>query len=146
MPERRFRLATVLRLRESARDECRARLAESLRADQALLDQITRLGVERNRVQSECRMAARPGNIDLGRLVDAHRYVVSLIAREESLHERRQSLAVEIQERREALVKADQDVQVLEKLRDRRRARERVEEERKEAKRIDEAALQAAIA
>ena len=145
MPEPRFRLATLLRLRESARDECRSRLAESQRADQELLDQLTRLGSEQQRVQSECRKAAGPGAVAVERLVEAHRYAVSLRAREHGLNERRQKLAVEIQQRRQALVTADQEVQVLEKLRDRRRERHRLEEGRKEAKQIDEAALQAAV-
>ncbi len=146
MSEPRFRLATLLRLRESTRDECRARLAESQRADQELVDQLTRLGMEQQRVQVECRKAAGPGDVDLDRLVEAHRYAVSLRNREEELKQRRQTLAAEIQQRRQALLQADQDVQVLEKLRDRRLERHRAEEERKEAKQIDEAALQAAVA
>jgi flagellar export protein FliJ len=146
MPEPRFRLATLLRLRESTRDERRAQLAESQRADQELLDQLTRLGMEQQRVQDECRQAAGPGDVQIGRLVESHRYAVSLRTREEELRQRRQTLAVEIQQRRQALVKADQEVQVLEKLRDRRLERHRLEEERKQAKQIDEAALQAAVA
>jgi len=146
MPEPRFRLATLLRLRESARDECRARLAEAHKADQEIIDQLTRLGLEQQQVQEECRKAAGPGDVDLDRLVEAHRYVVSLRTREEELRQRRQTLAAEIQQRRQALLKADQDVQMLEKLRDRRLERHRLEEERQEAKQIDETALQAAVA
>jgi flagellar protein FliJ len=146
MPEPRFQLATLLRLRESARDECRGRLAETQRADEAIVDQLARLGMERQRVHSECRTAAGPGDVNVARLVETHRYVVSLRSREEELRRRRQTLAVEIQERRQALLKADQEVQVLEKLRDRRLERQRLEEERRLAKQIDEAALQAATA
>jgi flagellar export protein FliJ len=145
MADPRFQLATLLRLRESTRDECRARLAEAQRTDQELLDQLTRLGIEQQHVQEECRKAAGPGDVALDRLVEAHRYAVSLRTREEELKQRRQTLAAEIQRRRQALLKADQDVQILEKLRDRRLERHRVEEGRKEAKQIDEAALQAAV-
>jgi flagellar protein FliJ len=146
MPEPRFRLATLLRLRESTRDQCRARLAEAHRADEEIVEQLTRLAVERQQVQSECRKAAGPGDVQVGRLVEAHRYTLSLRAREDELHKRRQTLAAEIQRRRQELLKADQDVQVLEKLRDRRLQRHRIEEERKQSKQIDEAALQAAVA
>ena len=146
MAEPRFRLATLLRLRESTRDECRAQLAESHRADQALIDQLTRLGMEQQRVQEECRKAAGPGDVDVGRLVETHRYILSLRTREEELRQQRQTLAAEIQRCRQALLKADQDVQVLEKLRDRRLERHRLEEERQQSKQIDEAALQAAVA
>jgi flagellar export protein FliJ len=145
MSEPRFRLATLLRLRESTRDEYRARLAESQRADQELVDQLTRLGMEQQRVQVECRKAGGRGDVDLERLVESHRYAVSLRNSEGELNKRRQALAAEIQQRRQALVQADQDVQILEKLCDRRLARHRVEEERKEAKQIDEVALQAAV-
>ena len=116
----RFRLATLLRLRESTRDERRGQLAEAQRADEELVDQLTRLGMEQQQVQDECRKAAGPGDVDVDRLVEAHRYVVSLRTREEELRRQRQTLAAEIERRRQALVKADQDVQVLEKLRDRR--------------------------
>ena len=145
MSEARFQLATLLKLRESTRDECRARLAESQRADQELVDQLTRLGMEQQRVQVECRKAGGPGDVDIERLVEAHRYAVSLRNSENELKQRRQALAAEIQQRRQALLQADQEVQVLEKLRERRLERHRVEEERKEAKQIDEAALQAAV-
>jgi flagellar export protein FliJ len=145
MSEARFQLATLLKLRESTRDECRARLAESQRVDQELVDQLTRLGMEQQRVQVECRKAAGPGDVDIERLVESHRYAVSLRNSEEELKQQRQTLAAEIQQRRQALLQADQEVQVLEKLRDQRLERHRVEEERKEAKQIDEAALQAAV-
>ena len=146
MSEPRFQLATLLRLRESTRDECREQLAEADRAEQAIIDQLTRLGMEQQRVQEECRKAAGPGDVEVGRLVEAHRYAVSLRARENELRQQRQTLAAEIQRRRQALLKADQDVQVLEKLRDRRLERQRMEAERQQSKQIDEAALQAAVA
>ena len=145
MSEPRFQLATVLRLRESTRDECRGLLAEAHRADEELVAQLTRLSVEQQQVQAECRKAAGPGDVDVDRLVEAHRYVVSLRTREEELRRQRQTLAAEIQRRRQALLKADQDVRVLEKLRDRRLQRQRIEEERQQTKQIDEAALQAAV-
>ncbi len=141
MPEPRFRLATLLRLRESTRDGRRAQLAESQRADQELLDQLTRLSIEQQRVQDECRQAAGPGEVDFQRLVESHRYAATLRSREAELRQRREQLAVEIQQRRQALLEADQEVQVLEKLRDRRRERQRLEDERKQAKQIDEAGV-----
>ena len=139
-----FRLATLLRLRETTRDECRSSLAEAHRADERLLDQLARLGMEQRQSQDECRKASRPGAIEVDRLVEAHRYVSSLRAREEELRRQRQTLAAEIDRRRQSVVKADQDVQILEKLQERRLLRQRMEEARQEAKQLDEAALQAA--
>jgi flagellar export protein FliJ len=136
-------MATLLRLREVTRDERRSLLAEAHRADEELVRQLTRLGIEQQRLRDECRRAAAPGEIDVDRLVDAHRYIVGLQARERALEEQRQSLAAEIDRRRQSLVKADQDVQVLEKLQDRRQRLYRLEDERQQAKQLDESALQA---
>ena len=112
------------------------RLAEAQRADERArrpIDAARRM--EQQRVQGECRKAAGPGEVDVDRLVEAHRYAVVAcrLARAE-LHEQRQALAAEIDRRRQSLFKADQDVQVLEKLRDRRLRRYRLEEERQQAK------------
>ena len=77
-------------------------------------------------------------------LVEAHRYVATLRAREEELRRQRQTLTLEIDRRRQSLVKADQDVRILEKLQERRLKRQRLEDARHEAKMLDEAALQMA--
>lgn len=138
-----FRLATLLRLREAARDQLRIALAEACRADEELADQLIRLGLERQRLQAECRAVAEPGAVDIDRLVETHRYVSALRLREKDLQEQRRTAAVEIDRRRQSLVEADQNVQALEKLRDRRFERHRLEEERQEAKHLDEIALQA---
>jgi flagellar protein FliJ len=138
-----FRMATLLRLREAARAERRLHLAEAHRADEELARRLTQLDTEQQRLQDECRQAAGPGEIDASRLAEAHRYIAGLHDRESELQEERESLTVEIDRRRELLVKADQDVQILEKLRDRRLRSRRLEEERQESKRLDEAAIQA---
>jgi flagellar protein FliJ len=144
MPEFRFRLATLLQLRETARDQCRAALAEARRADAALADRLDRAGQQRQRVESELRAAAGPGAIDMARLVEAQLYVSVLQALEADLRQERQTLAAEIDRRRQTLVKADQDVKALEKLRQRRLECHRRHEERREAQQLDEVALHAA--
>jgi flagellar protein FliJ len=141
MPEFRFRLTTLLRLRENTRDERRWRLAESQRADEDLQRQLSQLGAEQQRLQALCRKAAAPGALDLGRLVDADRYAAVLRAEESELHRRRETLAAEIQSRRQAVLQADREVKALEKLRGRQQQRHRQESERRESKRLDEAAV-----
>jgi flagellar protein FliJ len=142
MPQFRFRLATLLRLGEIARDSRRAELAESQRADDHLRRRLDRLITEQRRLETTCRAAAGPGAVDVGELVEAHRYATALRAEEEELKHKRQVLAAEIDFRRQAILAADRDVQVLEKLRERRQALHRLEEERQLAKQLDEAALQ----
>ncbi len=143
MGEFHFQLATLLRVRETARDECRVSLAEAQRADEELQEQLTRLGEIRLGLQEECRKVAEPGSLDVERLAEAHRYVASLRLDEENLRRRRETLAVEIERRRQAVLAADRDVRVLDKLRERRLQRHRIEEGRRESKLLDEAALRA---
>jgi flagellar protein FliJ len=143
MTQFRYRLATLLRLREVGRDRRRVELAEAQRADEDLRGQIERLNVEQKRLQEACRAAAGPGAVDVDELVEAHRYAAALRAEEEGLRQKRHALAAEIDGRRQALLSADRDVQVLEKLRERRQALNRLEEERQLARQLDEAALQA---
>jgi flagellar protein FliJ len=144
MPQFRFRLATLLRLRETVRDRRRVQLAESRRADADLAGQLERLAGQQQRLEAERRQAAGPGSVDAGQLLAAHRYAVALEQQKEDVRQRRQTLAVEIDRRRQALLAADRDVQVLEKLRERRDDQHRREEERRAARLLDEAALQAA--
>ena len=143
MPEFRFRLATLLRLRQSVRDEFRLRLAESQRADEDLRDRLTRLDAERRQLQGRRRRAG-PGEVDVDRIVEVERYTSVLRSEEERLQQRRETLAVEIQQRRQSLLKADQDARSLEKLRERHLLRHRREQWRRESKQLDEVALHAA--
>jgi flagellar export protein FliJ len=136
-----LRLATLLRLRALTRDERRTLLAAAHRDDEELVRRLTRLGGQQQRLRDDCRHAAGPGEIDIDRLVAAHRCAVGLQARERELREQRQSLAGEIERRRQSLVEADQEVQILEKLQDRRHQAQRLDAERQEAKQLDEAAL-----
>ncbi len=144
MAQFHFRLATLLRLRESVRDERRVQLADVERADAELQARLTGLAGQQRQLQHECRTAAGPGEVDLPRLVEAHQYAAALRAEEAELQQQRQALAVEIDLRRQALVEADRDVQTLEKLRESQQQAHRQEEERQDSKRLDEAALQSA--
>lgn len=142
MAEFRFRLDAVLRVRQNTRDQCRLRLAEVLCADETLRERLSRLGAEYERLQADRRQALGHGELNIERLVDAERYAAVLKTEENALRQERETLAGEIQRRRETLLEADRNAKALEKLRERQRQRYRLEEERREAKRIDEVAAQ----
>ena len=133
-----FRRQTLLRLREAARDERREQLAEVMRIDDALRKQLAEL----EGLQSEARALQRlgVGRVDVDRLLEAQRYeaVVAL----EILHVERQRAAVaeEMNKRREALVEADREFKVLEKLREKRLQEHGAETLAQEMKVLDEAA------
>jgi flagellar protein FliJ len=144
MPKFHFRLATLLKLRETTRDECRAQLAEAHRADAQLELRWKRLDAEQQQLLCECRTAAGPGALDLRRLIEAQQYAATLRDQQQRLCQQRRTLAAEIDRRRQEVIEADREVRTLEKLRDNQALAHRQEEDRQEGKRLDETALQTA--
>jgi flagellar FliJ protein len=142
MPKFDFRLAPLLRLREATRDGWRVELAQSQRTDLELQHQLMQIEQQQKRLQRQWRQAAGPGEVDLPCLAEADRYAASLRAQEEQLRQQRRTLAAEIDRQRQALIEADRDVRTLEKLRENQFQAHCHEENRQDAKRLDEAALQ----
>ncbi len=140
MPKFQFRLATLLRLREATRDERRGRLAEAYRVDEVVEAQLESVAGELDWLRGRCRRVAGPGKVDVDQLTETQRYELALRAQQMQLRQQREQVAVEIERRRRALIAADRDVRVLEKLRDRQAENHRQTENRLEIKQLDEAA------
>ena len=140
MAKFKFRLATLLRLREVTRDERREELAEAFRADNVLSERIDHVEEELGWMERTCRTLAAPGTVDVDRLVDAERYERVLRSQRDELGGQREAVGAEIQRRRQKLLGANRNVRVLEKLRDKHAARHRGRENRQELKQIDEVA------
>ena len=145
MAKFKFRLATLLRLREAARDDRRAELAEAYRADSILQERSDYVRKELGWLKDQCRQAAGPGTVDVDRLVEAQRYELTLKAQQGQLGRQREAVTAEIERRRETLVDANREVRVLEKLRDKQAGDHRREEIRQEIKQLDEVASQLAV-
>jgi flagellar export protein FliJ len=139
MSDFKFRLATLLRLRETTRNERREELADSQRAEAALRQQADQLQAEWDHLVSMTRQAACPGAVDIGRLIEIHRYQQTVESQRRQLDEQLTAKTAEVGRRREALMEADRDVRTLEKLRDSQQMRHHLESHREEIKRIDEA-------
>ena len=127
-----FRLSTLLGLRQSARDECRLRLAEARRADAEFANQTAELRGPTGQHPGQRRRAAGPGRVRLASLAEADRYAAALRDRHADLRRRRETLADELERRRLALVEADREVKSLEKLCDRDQQRHQLEAARQE--------------
>jgi len=140
MAKFKFRLATLLRLREAARDQRREALAAAYRAEDLLREQLGRVAREVGWLRGQCRRVAAPGTVDVDQLVEAQRYEVVLKARQKQLEGQREQIRAEIERRRQALVVANRNVRVLEKLRENQARRHREAENRQEIKQLDEAA------
>lgn len=118
MSKFRFRLATMLKLREATRDERRSALAEAYRADEILQGYQENIQQELAAVHRTYRQAVGPGPVEVDPLLDAQRYELTVKVQMQHLDQQRARLLEEIERRREALVYADRDVRILEKLRE----------------------------
>lgn len=142
MSKFKFRLATLLRLREMTRDERRAQLAEAYRVNDVLRSRLEGLDAELQSLRARRRASAQPGEVDVDRLVEAQRYELTLMVQRQEILSQRETVQAEIQRRRQALAEANREVRVLENLRDKQADEHRREEDRRERKRLDEASLQ----
>ncbi len=140
MSKFKFRLATLLRLREATRDQRRSELAEAYRVDDVLQKQIEYVGKEMDWLMHRYRKAAGPGIVNVDSLVDAGRYELMLRSQQNQLGRQREDVCEEIERRRESLLVADRDVRVLEKLRQKQSQRYLSEQNRQEIKLLDETA------
>ncbi len=145
MAEFKYRLATLLRIRESARDERRVQLAQAYRAEEMLRSRQQRVAEELAVLAGRIRAAAGPGAVDVDTLLDAQRFELVLKAERQQLAAQGEQVRAEVRRRHEALVEANREVQVLQKLRERQFQRWRDEEDRREVKRLDEVAQRLSV-
>ena len=116
MKKFKFRLDSLVRLREATRDERRGQLAEALRIVASLEEDMRQLQVKLGEAR-QMHTAAK-GAVDIDRLLVAERYEMVLLLEKHKLEQQLANMNVEVEKRRQALVWADQDVRVLEKLRE----------------------------
>jgi flagellar FliJ protein len=111
-----FRLAPVQRLRENVRDTRRRELADALEAERAIEQRQRELDGEIEMTVSERRTASAVGPVNVEDLANSRRYELTLQAMKYDLLSKLQMVRSEIERRRQALVQADQQVRVMEKL------------------------------
>jgi flagellar biosynthesis chaperone FliJ len=118
-----FRLAALLRYRESLRDQCRQTLARWLSRDAALAEEQDTIEEERRQQHDEMRLALQTGGDLLVDRLAGRRYRLSQLATmQQALDKQRQEVARQVDLCRHALVRADQGVKALERLSDLQRA------------------------
>ena len=82
-----------------------------------------------------------PGTIHVDRLLNTHRYELILHAQLQQLRRQRQVIATEIERRRQALVEADRELRILEKLREKHAMAFAYNEHKAHIRLLDEMAL-----
>lgn len=121
MSEFRFRFEAVLRVRRHRRDLVRMVLARVLADEQHLRDERIRLEESRRDQLAEMQRLTASGRVDLD-AVAARRWHAGRLAHEIALAEQRREAAErQVEHVRRRLVKADQEVVLLEKLEQRHR-------------------------
>jgi flagellar export protein FliJ len=143
MAKYRFRLATLRKLRESHRDELRGKLAEAFQAAQLLDEQQLAIAEEMIALQESQRRATSGETTSVNALLEAQRYQTVLRAQQGTLRDQTNLLATEVERRRQSVVEADRQVQVLEKLDKRQRLNHQQVQCRVEAREMDEIASRA---
>ena len=136
----KFRFATLLRLREAVRDEQRQELAKALEAEKILRRQILQVDEDLASLHQRARAMASPGEVDVRQVVGGPEIRVGARGSEEATGGARGAVCAEIERRRQALVEANREVQILERLRQRQNERRREEENRREIRTLDEVA------
>jgi flagellar export protein FliJ len=141
MAKYKFRLETLQKVREATRDDHRASLAEAFRAEQVLAETRGQLASETDELRNLQRSATAARYTDVNRLLEAQRYELLLKARSQELAKQAVLLAAETERRRQTLVEADRDVRVLNLLEERQQRQFDLEQQRLEAKQLDEIAI-----
>jgi flagellar export protein FliJ len=135
-----FKLDPLLKLRKNQRDIRQQRLAEVLRHDDALLADRRRTEAERNTQIEELRLLGNSGaDIDIDASTSRRFYAAQLSGQIDDIDARRTALGRQIEECRQALVRADQAVKALEKLAEHQQAEFIWHHERREARDLEEA-------
>lgn len=134
-----FRLAPLLTLRENERDLRRQALGEALRHEDELKQARRHLERERGQQLEEFRLLGQPGTVNVDGANSRRVYASQLVAWLLDVERERTLASRQVELCREALLHADQQVQMLEKLRDRQLAEFRQNAERREARHLEEA-------
>lgn len=139
MPEP-FRLATLLKLREQTRDERRRELAQAFEAERILRERAATLQTDIEATRQRARGASM-GEINVETLLTARRYELTVKGELKEVNGQIAQVLEEIDRRRQALLEADRDVKVLEKLRELQAAQHAAQEQRRENHQLDEAGI-----
>ncbi|GAA4424783.1 flagellar FliJ family protein [Bremerella cremea] len=141
MAKFRFRLETYLRLKMAARDQCRADLAEVLRAEDQLKQHQVDIEREMEEHNTYVRSVSQKGTLNVDLIAASQNEFVFLKALRQEKLNLMQQLQPHIQQRRQALIDADHEVRTLERLKEQKHQQHQQWELALEAKQMDEIAL-----
>jgi hypothetical protein len=117
-----FALRSLLEFRRHRRDLCRQILAQVLADEAALVTEKQNALASRERQFAEIRELSRRGRVSVEGAISRRYHSGQLLGHVRMIEDRRRLVGQQLQLCREALVKADTEVKVLERLEERQRA------------------------
>ena len=133
----KFRLATLLKIREQERDMA-AKAVQDVRMAIEKLDNAQLEIDQANRQMNEARKESSYGAINLHQILDAQRYQMVLAAQSAQIADHKGKLNQELERRQFALIQSQKAVKSLEKLRDQRTQAADLHALAKQQERLDE--------
>lgn len=138
MPRFAFRFEALLNYRRNRRDLCRNLLAQLIADDRRLRDLRHSIEADRGGQFDEMRRLGTVGPVDVDGSVSRRYYAGQLLAEIAKVEQDRQLVERQVAMCRHALVEADRQVKVLEKLAEKQRAEFVYEENRKSARELED--------
>jgi flagellar FliJ protein len=117
MSQFKFRLQNVQTLRERLRDEAADSLQQAMLAIQKLTEQMEQIQTEFAH-QAQLQSQASSGVIDTQRVLESQRYQTHLLSEIDSVRNNISLIEQECERRKQILIKREQDVRSLDKLRE----------------------------
>ena len=136
----KYRLAPLLKIREHVRSEKQAELNKAHEAARFVEEELERVRGEIAHSLEQGLQAAQQEQIDVNFLLNLRRHQAFLITQQEHATKQLEEIRQEIERRRIALMEADREVKVLEKLREKMKAKHHQEEALADLKQMDEIA------
>ena len=135
-----FRLDPLISIRDNVLKEKQAALAQAYEARRIKEDE--RVEVEQNIVGNlqSAREAMQSGKIDVNFLLGVRRHEMFLLVQLEEVRQQIVMIEEEIERRHQAVIEANKELKIIEKLKDKKREQYIAEENRKEIREMDEIA------
>ena len=136
----KFRLTPLLKIRENVRAEKQAELGKAYEAARIVEEELQRLQSELVRCGELGREAIQKGRISVDYLLSLRRHESFLLDQQTQAQGQLEQIREEIERRRIALMEADREVKVLEKLQEKQKTKHLQEQSLAELKQMDEIA------
>jgi len=136
-----FRLEPLIKIRDNVLKECQAELAKAYDARRILEEHLQEVERQLAEGTATARSLMQPGQtVNVDYLLGIRRQEMFLLANQEEINQQMQEIDAEIERRRDAVVAANKELKILEKLKEKRHEQYLDDEKREETKAMNEIA------